>query len=324
MLDQQRTHGADSFGLIALLWANRRIILFITFLGLVAGVVASFLITPRFTSEVVMFPAISNTPSKALFNEGASMYADMMAFGEEEDAQHLMQVLLSDRIRDRIAERFHLMDVYGIKPEDPHKRTELAEAYKDHVRIEMTKFGTVRVRVDDVDTVWGEMVRQRTQRAYDLVLREVRNQERVVKQMDDSLSRLRELGVHDYHTQSERFAQSLGEAIVRGDQRAVQAMDERLKGLANLGGPYTVITDELTIEIWRLGMWRTRLAQAEADLHTDIPFKFVLERALPYDKKTYPVRWLVTFICTLSALMFALLLVVVRERLIKLSAQHGQ
>lgn len=334
-----RPESAQSFNLVSTLWNARRTIIFITLLGLVAGAVASFIITPRFRSEVVLFPAIANTPSKALFNEGASNYADLMAFGEEEDAQHLMQILLSDRIRERMAQRFDLWMVYEIPTDAPHKRTDLYEAYKEHVQVENTKFGTVRVRVEDtdaqraadmanaiadeVDSVWSDMVRERTVKAYELVQREVQRQEAVVDRMSDSLAHLRRLGVHDYNAQSERLTQSIGQAIVKGDQRAVAQLDERLSGLAITGGTFSSLTAQLSAEYWRLGMWRTRLAQAEADLMSEIPHKFLMERALPYDKKSYPVRWLMTVMCGLSGLGLALLTVVVRNRLAHMPARHA-
>ena len=49
------------FDLVLFLWARRRLIIGITLLGLVAGVAAAFLITPLYRSEVIMFPAITNS-----------------------------------------------------------------------------------------------------------------------------------------------------------------------------------------------------------------------------------------------------------------------
>ena len=74
----------------------------------------------------------------------------MMMLGEEEDAQHLLQILYSDKIRERTADRFDLVAAYGIEANSKHKRAELYEAFKDNVSFEYTKYGTVRVEVMDV------------------------------------------------------------------------------------------------------------------------------------------------------------------------------
>ena len=59
-------------------------------------------------------------------------------------------------------------------------------------------------------------------------------------------------------------------------------------------------------------------AQAQADLESDLPHKFVVNRAQPADKKAYPIRWLVVAISGIAALLLALLLIVVQENVKKI------
>lgn len=337
MSPEPRSAPAEPMDLLLLLWSKRRLIIALTALGALAGVVAAFVITPRFKSEVVMFPALSNAFSKSLLNEG-QQGLDLMEIGEEEQAQTLLQVLHSDRIRDRVAERFGLMGVYGIDPNGAHRKAELYEAYKDHVRITYTKYGSVSVEVMDVepqraadmanaiadlaDTVWTEMARERAMKGYALVERRVNEQEAYVRRMSDSLRVLRGLGLQDLRSQSERFTQALGEALVKGNDRAVNAIEQRFEPVARYGGPYQVMDEGLGNEIWRLGVYRMRLSQARSDLENDIPHKFLLERAQPSDKKAYPVRWLITVISAVSGLLFALLVLVVQHQAGRLR-HHG-
>ena len=63
--------------------------------------------------------------------------------------------------------------------------------------------------------------------------------------MADSMRVLRNLGVHDYHTQTERYNEYMGAAIVKGDHRAVKEFEERFKVLAQYGGPYVTLQDRL-------------------------------------------------------------------------------
>lgn len=326
------------FDLVLFLWARRRLIIGITLLGLVAGVAAAFIITPLYRSEVIMFPAITNSASKALLNEQSTGRDDILALGDEEDSEQLLQLLYSDEIRDRVAERFDLFKVYRIDPQGKHRNSELREAYKDHIKFEYTKFSSVRVEVNDpdpqqaadianfiadqVDSVWREMAHERASKGLDLVRSKVLQLEHDIVVWQDSMRVLRELGVHDYHTQTERYNEYLGAAIVKGDQRAVKEFEERFKVLAQYGGAYVTLQDRLFNETKRLSILRMKLEQAQADLESDLPHKFVVNRAQPADKKSYPIRWLIVAMSGISAFLLALLLIVVQENITKVRHAH--
>lgn len=325
-----RSSNEDSFDVVALLWGQRRMIILVTLAAIVLGAVVSFLVHERFKSQVVLFPAVSNSPSRATLLDGGSR-DDLLGIGDEEDAQQLLQMLQSNELRVRTEDRFDLMAAYRIDPKGKHARSDLHEAYDDHVTFDYTKYGSVSISVwdedakraaevanyisDEVDSVWNDMQRVRAEVGVDLLDRKLKEVDVRIAQLNDSLEHVRETGVHDYHTQSERFNQALGEAIVKGDQRAVQQLDDRFKTLARYGGTYTIVQSLLDNEMWRQGFLRTQIMQARADLQVDLPHKFIVQRAVPADKKSYPVRWLMVVVSALSGFMFALLLVVVRTNL---------
>lgn len=332
------TSATASFDLVLFLWARRKLIIGICLLGSVAGVAAAFLITPLYRSEVIMFPAITNSASKALLNEQSTGRDDILALGDEEDSEQLLQLLHSDRIRDRVAKKFDLMAVYGIDPASKHRNSELIEAYKDHITFEHTRFSSVSVEVmdpepqraadianyiaDQVDSVWMQMARERAEKGLHLVRSKVNELEADIVQWQDSMRILRELGVHDYHTQTERYNEYMGAAIVKGDQRAVKEFEERFKVLAKYGGAYVTLQDRLFNETKRLSVLRMKLEQARADLESDLPHKFVVNLAQPADKKAYPIRWLVVAMSGVSALLLALLLIVVQENVKKIRSSN--
>lgn len=330
----------DPFDLVIYLWSRRKLIIGITLAGLVTGVVAAFWITPLYKSEVVMFPAITNSVSKALLNEQSTGRDDILALGDEEDSEQLIQMLYSEKIRDRVTKRFDLMTVYEIDTTSKHRMTELQEAYKDHITYERTKYSSVRVQVldpdpqrasdianyisDQVDTVWTEMARERASKGYRLVEAKVNELAEEIRVMTDSMRVLRELGVHDYHTQTERYNEYMGAAIVKGDQRAVKEFEERFKVLAKYGGPYVTLQDRLFNETKRMSVMRMKLEQAQADMESDLPHKFVVNRAQPSDKRYSPVRWLVVAISVASAVLLAMLVLVVQANYTKIRSAHGK
>jgi hypothetical protein len=80
-------------------------------------------IKPLYKSTVILYPATTNSISKALLSENAYDRSDPLAFGEEVEAEQLLQLLNSDLIRRRIIEKYKLMDHYEIKPDDPFRQT---------------------------------------------------------------------------------------------------------------------------------------------------------------------------------------------------------
>jgi hypothetical protein len=134
---------------------------------------------------------------------------------------------------------------------------------------------------------------------------------------------LRSLGVQDYHTQAERYNEYLGAAIVKGDQRAINAFDERFAVLAKYGGAYVTLQDKQFNEMKRLSVLRMKLEQAQADLDSDLPHKFTVNDAYPADRKSWPVWWLLIPGFGLGAFILAVVLLAVGERFSKLRVSHG-
>lgn len=339
MADGIQDREGNSFALVLFLWKKRRQILWITLLGLVAGVIAAYLIRPRYKSQVVLFPAITNSASRALLGQLMTGRDDILALGDEADAEQLLQVLSSDQVRDHTCAMFDLMKVYAVDSNGEHRNTELHEAFLDHVQFEYTKFGSVKVTVMDVepkraadmanyitsevDTVWNGMERQRASIGVKVVEDKLKEIERNILVLNDSLGRLRMAGVQDYHTQSERFNEYLGAAIVKGDDRAVRALDERFKVLAQYGGNYLTLQSQLDDEIGHAAELRSMLTQARADLDNDMPHVFVVDKAQVADKKSYPIRWLLVTMSALSAFVLALLFTTVQESMRKARVEHG-
>lgn len=339
---QNATTGRDegAFDLVLFLWARRKLIIGVTLFGVVAGVVAAYLIKPLFKSEVVMFPALTNSVSKSLLIEQSSGRDDMLALGDEEDCEQLLQMIKSDRVRDRVAERFDLWAVYDIDPNSGSRRAELSDAYDRHVTCERTNLGSVRVEVLDpdperaagianfiaaeVDTVWAEMVRERAGKGVATIEAKLVELEAEAALVSDSLRSLRLLGIHDYYSQSERYNEYIGAAILKNDQRAVRELEERFKVLAEYAGPYVMLQDQLGHDTRRITILRMKLEQAKADMYSELPHKFMVNYAQPADNRHSPVRWLVVAISAASAFLLALFLLVLDVNLKKILASNGK
>lgn len=338
---QQANSGGEAGPDMALtLWAYRKRILALTVLGAIGGLVASYVVKPLYMSEVVMYPAISNSVSRTLLIENSTGRDDIIALGDEQDAEQLLQMLQSDRVRDRVAERFDLWGAYGIEPGSATRRSELIDAYDEHITCERTNLGSIRIEVQDgdpqraadianhiaelVDVVWSEMVRERAAKGVATIKRNLAELERVVEATDDSMRTLRKLGVHDYYSQSERYNEYVGAAIVKGDHRALRELEDRFALLAEHAGPYVRLHDQLNNDMRRITILRMKLEQATADMENDVPHKFMVNYAHPSDSRYWPKRWLFLAISAASAFLIALCSIVFEVNYKKIRDQHGK
>src|SRR5210317_655069 len=106
----------DSSGFIYFLYFWRKPLITITLLAIAASILFSspWFITPKYKSTVILFPVATNSISKALISQQSGIKEDVLGFGEEEQAEQMLQILNSNLIRDRIVSQFNLLEHYGI------------------------------------------------------------------------------------------------------------------------------------------------------------------------------------------------------------------
>ena len=102
--NQQTGYNFNSVDLLIYIWKKRYILLAVGFVTAVASIIISIMITPMFKATVVMFPATSASISKELLVQNYAGRQNVHGFGEEEQAEQLLQVLNSEPIRTRIVD----------------------------------------------------------------------------------------------------------------------------------------------------------------------------------------------------------------------------
>jgi uncharacterized protein involved in exopolysaccharide biosynthesis len=321
----------NSAGLLIFLYKWRKTILVITAIGIVSSIIFSFMIRPKFKSTVVMFPASTSSLSKSLLAENFGGKHDVMQFGEEEQAEQMLQVLNSDQIRSRICQKYNLMQHYRIDPNDKLKKTRLYEEFNDNVTFKRTEFMSVKVEVLDwdpdtaamiandiaalLDTVHTRMQRERAIQAFRIVEIEYFDKLAQIKAMEDSMRALNKLGIYEIESQSEMLVEQYAIATAKNDQRAVASIQEKLDVLAQYGAAYIAIRDQMELERKQLSLLRAKYKEAKTDAEQSLPYKFVVDRAYPAEKKSTPVRWLIVTVSTVSSLILAIIIVIAMENL---------
>ncbi|MCF8367894.1 MAG: hypothetical protein K9G76_02540 [Bacteroidales bacterium] len=323
----------ESTNFLIFLYHWRKPLIIITLAAMLVSVIISspLFITPKFKSTVIMFPTSTNSISKALLSENAGEKQDILQFGEEEQTEQMLQVLNSNKIRDKIIAKYSLLKHYDINPESSTKNTKLFRAYDNNITFRRTEYMAVKITVLDrdadtaaliandiaelLDSTKNTMQKERALKAFKIVEAEYLELKREVQVMEDSLTRLRELGVHDYESQVEMINQQLAIELAKGNKGGVKALEDKLEILAKYGGPYVSIRDALEHEKKQLSVVKTKFEEAKIDAEEVLPQKFVVNSAYAAEKKSYPVRWIIVLISTLSAFLLAILILAILDSL---------
>ena len=311
---EQNSYNFNSVDLLIYIWKKRYILIAVGVLAGVASIIASMMITPMFKSNVIMFPVTDATISKSLLAQNYSGRQGVYAFGEEEQAEQLLQVLNSKYIRDNIIEKYNLMEHYGIDPESKYPQTLLFETFKSNVNFKLTEYMSVEITVMDsdpiyasniandisalIDVVFNNMKRQRSATALELVEKEYIETQENAKILQDSMQRL---------TKNLTFA--------KGTPISDDLITQLVVSDPENAAIYLSLLTRFRQEIGRISEMKARYLEARLEVEQDLPYKFVVESAQPSEKKAYPKKSVIVITSTLASLLFALIVLIMIDNI---------
>ena len=254
-----------------------KLLVWVAAIALVASLVVSLLITPRYKATATLFPTNSNRLSKAVMDYHYSL--DFMDYGIERDCEYCIQILSSESMERDVCKRFNLLEHYGISPDDPHKMFKLHEQYRGNVNVKRTEFLGVEVSVLDVDPQWAADMANFIAANYDTVCHRIHHA-RACNAAD--LMR----GTCDRLSQE---IKDLQDSLRRNPQYELglkQMISEKCHELADI---------------------ETRAAQTQVDMDENVSYKFLLDDAVAADKKAYPKRAVIVLLGTFGAVVMCIL-----------------
>ncbi len=267
-------------------------------------------IKPKYKSTAVIYPA------------------NIIAFGSETPDEQMVQVFQSDDIKTQIANEFNLYETYGIDTtKDKSYKTKLIKEFNENITIDKTELVSVQIEALHPNPV---IARDIVNRMIELFNQKERNLQKekamelvtiLKKQLEDKRHEMDSLdimikdlrinyGLLDYPLQTRYATQNyLKSSSGKGDNE-VTAM---LKNLKEKGGEFVALNEH----IWRIrGTYNDLKVQYEnalRDVEKNLTYCNVVTSPFVADKKSYPVRWLIVVISTLSTLLFSLIVISVIE-----------
>jgi len=331
-MEEQQHNTYNSKYLCKLLVEYRKPILIILAVAALCAVIfsAPFFITPLFKSTTIIYPTSSNSISKVLISTTYQSEKDIMNFGEDEQTEQMLQVLNSNRVRDKVISRFNLMEHYNIKPDSKYPYTKLNKLYDARIKFRRTEYNAVKITVLDsdaalsarianeiaeiFDSTMNQMQKEVAVKAFRLVEEEYNTLWNEMHQLEDSLNTLRKLGVFDYESQVEMLSQQMAVELGKGNTQGINNIQKQLDILAEYGGASYAINERLDNDRLQLSLVKSKYEEAKMDATQDIPHKFVVTSAFQAERKSYPIRWIIVVVTVLSTFLLLIFCIVFYDR----------
>lgn len=311
----------ESTHLLVFIYRNLKTLIAVGFLAAVAASGVSLMLDEYYESTVVMFATSQHSLGEQFFEE--TKKNDLLAYGETEDAERLLQILNSHRIRNRIIEKYDLYTHYNIDPSEPGAKTDMALTYGSNVSANLTRFGSIRVQVLDtepelardmandmaflVDSVANSMRNERANEAYKLALGALAQTSEQIAQAEDSLASLHALGIYDFETQVEGLTAQYGMAVASGRSAAANTLKKDLERLGTLANGYNNLSAYLEAAYEQQSLLKKRVELMRVDAETQLSSSFIVDYASAADKKAKPIRWLIVVMTSVVAVGAAFL-----------------
>ena len=311
----------ESTHLLVFIYRNLKTLIAVGFMAAVAASGVSLMLDEYYESTVVMFATSQHSLGEQFFEE--TKKNDLLAYGETEDAERLLQILNSHRIRNRIIEKYDLYTHYNIDPSEPGAKTDMALTYGSNVSANLTRFGSIRVQVLDtdpelardmandmaflVDSVANSMRNERANEAYKLALGALAQTSEQIAQAEDSLASLHALGIYDFETQVEGLTAQYGMAVASGRSAAANTLKKDLERLGTLANGYNNLSAYLEAAYEQQSLLKKRVELMRVDAETQLSSSFIVDYASAADKKAKPIRWLIVVMTSVVAVGAAFL-----------------
>ena len=136
----------NSFDLISFLWLKKTTLISIGILAAISSAIVSLIIEEKFESTVTLYPTKT---SSVTFNQNITEDQSVSKFGEDQEAEQMLQILESSSIRSRIINKYDLISHYEIDLSSEYVNTDLTKTYLKNISFKRNNNGAVLINVLD-------------------------------------------------------------------------------------------------------------------------------------------------------------------------------
>ena len=311
----------DSSDLLHFIYRKRRAFFALGLASAIISSVASLLMQEQFRSSVILFATPQHSIGEQFYEEVKRN--DLLEYGETEDAERLLQILNSDRIRSRIIEKYDLWQHYDIDRTAPGARTALMLEYGSNVDANLTRYGSIEVSVLDsdpqvaanmandmaflADSVSNKLRNDRARDALKYAAASFQQVQDEIQEMERKISVLHGLGLYEFETQIGGLNEQYATAMAEGNLRTAELIRQQMAELSQHATEFSKLTSLIEAAYDREAVLKKRYELMKLDAETQLASAFVVDYAAPADKKAKPIRWLIVVVSVAATCAFGLL-----------------
>jgi uncharacterized protein involved in exopolysaccharide biosynthesis len=307
------TNYFNNLDLLEILYKWRKALIATFIISLLASIIFSgpFFIKPKYKANAVMYPV------------------NMSPFGNENTVEQAMQIMQSDEIQFKIADKFKLMEHYDIDATDEYAHSKLLKELEDNTSISKTEYESIEIKVMDTDPklavnivlAYIDFFNQKElslkREKIEEVVTIIKNQyDKKKTEMDSVEAKLKNLrvryGLLNYDAQTKVVSKNYYKSLTNNSSDLDKLTDMK-KNLEEKGGEFIALSEHA----YRIrAMYNDLQVQYESalkDLQKNLTHSNIIMPPYPADKKSYPVRGIIILIAVFSTLLFTLILIYLLE-----------
>ena len=314
----------QSYDLISFLWKNKMPLIIVGLISLLSSSIISFMIEEKFESTAALYPTKTSSVN---ISSDISEDQSISKFGEDEEAEQMLEILNSNSIRSQIIKKFNLLNHYDIDFKSKFKNTKLKEEYLENVNFKRNNNGAVIISVLDKSTDTAALIANEISSLFDKIKNDMiheraredfiikkNNLKKITNQMQDlkdTLSKLSLLGVvsnDSYRALTEGFVNAK-------DSEIKKSFKEKMDMTEKYGSVLMTLQIKFKLFSQRYQTLEISYQQALININSNISHKFIVEKAYPSEKKAYPIRWLIVILSTFSSILLAIAVILINNKI---------
>lgn len=315
----------NSEDLLIVVFRKWKLLLIVTAIAFISSIVVSLMLPNYYKATAIVFPTRSNSVDF----QGTARNS-VVEFGDEADAERLLQVLISPEIRDSLTLKYKLYDHYDIDSTESQAKAKFQKAYEGNIKFNRTRYNSITIDVYDkepevaanmandivrlVDTVMNRMIRERSMAPMWAVQSEVELIRTEMGDYSDKLKTLSDSGVVNQETRSRLYSDYLA-ALKAGKMDLAIEIKNKIDASQKYGSDYDIYSNLSEFFSLRYSNILDVNDQAHQYAHTNIQQTIRHSMAEVPDKKAKPKRAIIVLVSTFSTLLLAVFLILAFEKI---------
>jgi hypothetical protein len=264
-------------------------------------------IKPKYKSTAVLYPS------------------NLIPYSSETPTELMLQIFNSDDIRDTLIKKFDLVSHYDIDKDGAYYYTKVIKTFEANVDIHKTEYESVVIDILDTDPLVAckmvkEMVNLFNKKARKLqkdkseeVLKIAQYQLNQKQIQIDSLKKIldglrADYGILDYTVQVKEASKAYYKSL--SGSRLASTMIENLQ---KKGGDFILISSLYYAASDAYNKLKEEYELALRDVTKELTYTNYVSSPIPADKKSYPIRWLIVVITSITTFIFTMVIIMLLE-----------